>query len=73
MRHLGTINCEGARPTNSSNINTVAPSSQRYQPLNAIRPPSLCRTGIGNRDALVIQPPSVLTCAVPSDTSGGLA
>jgi hypothetical protein len=74
MRHLGTINCEGARQTNYSNINTAAPSSQRYQPPTQCNPVAqLCRTGIGNRDALVIQPPSVLTCAVPSDASGGLA
>jgi hypothetical protein len=66
MRHLGTINCEGARPTNYFNINTSRNEC-------ATIPALVHEQRVRNPDALVIQPPSVLTCAVPSDASGGLA
>jgi hypothetical protein len=72
MRHLGMINSKG-RDRLITLILTPAAGGAKTPALNAIWLPSLCRTGIVTRDALVIQPPSVLTCAVPFDTSGGLA
>jgi hypothetical protein len=72
MRHLGTIDCEG-RDRLITLILTPAARGSQYTTAQCNPTSTLSRTGVGNRDALVIQPPSVLTCAVPSDTSGGLA